>query len=220
MKQLLVCLALLFFSACSEDKSVLLPEINGAAITEITDVSPAYIFYNETQKDSVELNRKSLIISTNWLVNIDRRLTLKQALPSIITLQEKKRGAGMHKNESAKNFFTCNDTSIKNLGFIDFTDVVYSRNNTPDTTEGRYAVTIFKVDSIAIHSVNHKIINLKSDDLLDSIQQLASSSSTLKHFTLNFNSKVTFQDYITIKSKLSNLKSDNLAISKNEFIFN
>jgi len=220
MKQILVCLALILVSACSKDKSVLLPEISGSTISEITDVSPAYIFYDETQKDSVELNRSSLIISTNWLVNIDRRLTLKQALPSIIKLQEKKRGAGMHENESAKNFFTCNDTSIKNLGFIDFTDVVYSKNAILDTTEGRYAVEIFSLDSIAIHAVNHKIVNLKSEDLLDSIQQLASSSSALKQFTLNFNSKVSFQDYITIKSKLIKLKNDNLAINKNEFIFN
>ena len=220
MKHILVCLALILVSACSKDKAVLLPEISGSTISKITDVSPAYIFYDETKKDSVELNRSSLIISTNWLVNIDRRLTLKQALPSIIKLQEKKRGAGMHKNESAKNFFTCNDTSIKNLGFIDFTDVVYSKNATLDTTEGRYAVEIFSLDSIAIHAVNHKIVNLKSEDLLDSIQQLASSSSALKQFTLNFNSKVSFQDYITIKSKLINLKNDNLAINKNEFIFN
>lgn len=89
MKHVLVCLALIIFSACTGDKSVLLPEINGSEITEITDVSPAYIFYDETKKDSVELNRKSLIISTNWLVNIDKRLTLKQALPSIVKLQEK-----------------------------------------------------------------------------------------------------------------------------------
>ena len=31
----------------------------------------------------------------------------------------------MHKNENARNFYTCNDTSIKNLGFIDFTEVYY-----------------------------------------------------------------------------------------------
>ncbi|MDX1271144.1 hypothetical protein [Bizionia paragorgiae] len=220
MKHLFVSLLFILVSACSSDKSVLLPEINGADITEITDVSPAYIFYDETQKDSVELNRSSLIISTNWLVNIDKRLTLKQALPSIIKLQEKKRGAGIHKNDAAKNFFTCNDTSIKNLGFIEFTDVVYNNKSKPNTAEGRYAIEIFGLDSIAIHSVNHKIVNLKSDDLVDSLQQLASSSSAPKQFTLNFNDKISFQDYITIKSKLIKLEQDNLAIDKNEFIFN
>ncbi len=36
----------------------------------------------------------------------------------------------MHKNEDAKNYFTCNDTSIKNLGFVEFTDVNYAKKDT------------------------------------------------------------------------------------------
>ena len=127
-KILLISIALLFFS-CGNEKVLQLPEIKNAKITEVLDVSPAYIFYDETKQDSVELNRKNLIISTNWLVNVDKRLTLEQALPSIIKLQEKKRNATMHKNEKARNYYTCNDTSIKNLGFIDFTDVVYINEN-------------------------------------------------------------------------------------------
>ena len=63
------------------------------------------------------------------MVNIDKRLTLKQAIPHIKFLQDKKRNAEMHKNENAKNYYTCNDTSIKNLGFIEFTDVDYHKNN-------------------------------------------------------------------------------------------
>jgi hypothetical protein len=46
-------------------------------ITEVLDVSLAHIFYDETQHHSIFLNRKNRIISANWLVNIDKRLTLK-----------------------------------------------------------------------------------------------------------------------------------------------
>ncbi len=97
----LLILFLATFSSCNK-KIVLLPEIQTASITEIIDVSPAYLFYDETQPDSVELNRKNLISTTNWLVNVDKRLTLKQAIPHIKFLQEKKRNSKMHKNESAK----------------------------------------------------------------------------------------------------------------------
>ncbi len=38
-----------------------LPEIENAAITEVLDVSPAYIFYDESQPDSTLLNRKNLM---------------------------------------------------------------------------------------------------------------------------------------------------------------
>ncbi len=82
---------LFVFLSCGNENVIQLPEIQNAEITQILDVSPAYIFYDDTKQDSVELNRKNLIISTNWLVNVDKRLRLEQALPSILKLQEKKR---------------------------------------------------------------------------------------------------------------------------------
>ncbi len=58
-------------------------------ITEVIDVSPVYLFFDEVT-DSVEFNRRNMISSTNWLVNIDKRLTLKQVLPHLQYLQEKR----------------------------------------------------------------------------------------------------------------------------------
>jgi len=80
------------------------------------------LFYDETQPDSVLLNRKNLITTTNCLFNIDKRLTLKQAIPYIKYLQNKKKNAG-HKNKKAKNYFTCHDLNKYNLGFKDFTEI-------------------------------------------------------------------------------------------------
>ena len=77
----------------------------------------------------IELNRKNLIITTNWLVNVDKRLTLDQAIPSIIFLQDKKRNAKMHRNDNAGNYYTCHDIAINNLGFLDFTNVYYHQEN-------------------------------------------------------------------------------------------
>ena len=54
----------LFLWSCGNEKVIQLPEIQQTKINEILDVSPAYIFYDETQPDSIELNRKNLIIST------------------------------------------------------------------------------------------------------------------------------------------------------------
>ena len=95
MKHLYI-VSLLLFLSCNNNKVVQLPEMEQADITEIIDVSPAYLFYDETKKDSIELNRKTLISTTNWLVNVDKRLTLKQAIPKIKFLQDKKRNAEIH----------------------------------------------------------------------------------------------------------------------------
>ena len=89
MKKSLVLILLIICFSCGNDKVVLLPEISHSEITDIKDVSAAYIFYNETKPDSTELNRKNLISTTNWLVNVDKRLTLRQAIPYIQFLQNK-----------------------------------------------------------------------------------------------------------------------------------
>ena len=216
MKKILIALSVIVLLGCS-DKSVLLPEVQNATITEITDVSPAYIFYDETKPDSLELNKGNLIISTNWLVNVDKRLTLKQVIPSIIELQEKKRNSS-HKNESARNYYTCNDTSIKNLGFIDFTDVVYIQGGNEFDEKG-FKLLFGESGSILIHFPNNNNgIFSSSDNLVKEINSLISDSKTVNTFVLVFNENISFQEYINLKSILSGIETDKLIISKSEFI--
>ena len=139
--------------SCNNERVLQLPEIENAEITEILDVSPAYIFYDETQPDSTLLNRKNLISTTNWLVNVDKRLTLKQAIPHIIFLQDKKRNAEVHKNENAKNYFTCNDTSISNLGFLEFTDIYYAKKDSSNYWAGKDH--LWKKNHLEIHFIDN-----------------------------------------------------------------
>jgi hypothetical protein len=232
-KILLISIALLFFS-CGNEKVLQLPEIKNADITEVLDVSPAYIFYDETKQDSVELNRKNLIISTNWLVNVDKRLTLEQALPSIIKLQEKKRNATMHKNEKAKNYYTCNDTSIKNLGFIDFTDVEYrlnySENNYEDIEidDNSFDINLI-INSLEDITINSFIIsgetnlNRLNDYLKEKLNVLnlddKEHGGDFYNLQIGFNKSLSFQDYISIKSKLMHFKNERTVINKIEQIF-
>lgn len=221
-------LLLLFVTlSCSKQKSVLLPEIENAQITELTDVSPVYFFYNTKEKDSLELNRANLISTTHWLFNIDKRFSLEQVIPSIILLQDKKRNAEVHKNENARNFYTCNDTSINTLGFIEFTNVIYK--------------TDFLFPNVALDYENPKeqkiIIDFKSprdiklvtalrDSILrkSSIKTLSEDLSNLPQdveyeLILNINDQLSFQDYINFKSVLSKIQSTKIGINENEFIY-
>ena len=224
----LIVFVILFFS-CGEEKSVLLPEIENAITTEILDVSPVYVFYNEAQPDSVELNRKNLIGTTNWLFNIDKRLTLEQVIPKIKFLQDKKRNAQMHKNENAKNYFTCHDTSIQNLGFIEFTEVSYqpislkeyfSYMERPEKmgvvlntiSEGSYSLESYYNEQSRTE-VYSNIENVVID-----IKKLFNTDQNFKLYLL-FNSAIRFQEYIVTKSKIQDLYSLEIPIDKNEFIY-
>ncbi len=214
MRQILILISFVFLLSCGKEKAILLPEINSSQITEVPDVSPAYIFYDETKTDSVELNRKNLIISTNWLFNVDKRLTLEQAIPKIKFLQDKKRNAKMHKNEAARNYYTCNDTSIKNLGFIDFTETTYQ-------TELKSDEFIAQTDSL-----NSEIIYFSKENISlnnNSISDINSAINTIKNnnsqIVLAFDKTLSFQDYITYKAFIESLKTESISINRNEFIY-
>lgn len=230
---LFISIALLFFS-CENEKVLQLPEIQNADITEVLDVSPAYIFYDETKQDSVELNRKNLIISTNWLFNVDKRLTLEQALPSIIKLQEKKRNATMHKNEKARNYYTCNDTSIKNLGFIDFTDVEYrliyteTKYEDIEIDDNSFGINLI-INSLEDITINSFMISGETnlDKLNDYLKEKLNDlnlddkehGGDFYNLQIGFNKSLSFQDYISIKSKLLHFKNERTVINKIEHIF-
>ncbi|MBN2867727.1 MAG: hypothetical protein JXK08_03555 [Flavobacteriaceae bacterium] len=212
----IIGLITLFLWSCGNEKVIQLPEIQQAKITEILDVSPAYIFYNETQPDSVELNRKNLIISTNWLFNVDKRLTLEQAIPKIKFLQDKKRNAKMHKNEAAKNYYTCNDTSIKNLGFIEFTDVNYVEKI---TSKNNSIITINRLNDITIQHKDLKLSEVNIENLITQLENNFSNNEVNTVLTLHLNKQLKFQDYITVKNKLQNLNFENVVINNNEYIY-
>ncbi|MFH6769777.1 hypothetical protein V8G56_13575 [Gaetbulibacter aquiaggeris] len=222
---------LLFFSiivSCGQDRTVQLPEIKHANISKINDVSAAYLFYDETKADSVELNRKNLISTTNWLVNVDKRLTLKQILPHIKFLQDKK-GTSSHKNENAKNYFTCNDSKIKNLGFIEFTDVVYHQEDS-DIYLNKNKALVNQIINIKVKSLDSTYVSFIRNDTV--FIHTSNQKELLSHLESNltgqgnaliiseFNENLSFQDYITYKSLLSQINLKNVRIANDEFIFN
>ncbi|MEP5339631.1 MAG: hypothetical protein ABJL44_00255 [Algibacter sp.] len=227
MKTILYSFVFAFLFSCGNEKTVLLPEINHSEITEIQDVSAGYLFYNETEKDSVELNRKNLISTTNWLINVDKRLTLKQVIPHIKYLQEKKQNSS-HKNKDAKNYFTCNDTSRKDLGFIEFTSINYHKEKPKfiplNTSDLNYSPNVTSIHfdlnkNISITNRNRIKFDFEVNKkkLLNELKQIDSIKGRIILF---FSNDILFQDYINYKYLLSKNDFKHLTISPEEYLFN
>lgn len=211
MKHLFSILFIFLIISCGNEKIVQLPEINHSDITEILDVSPAYLFYDETKPDSIELNRKNLISTTNWLVNVDKRLTLEQAIPSIVFIQNKKRDAQIHKNESAGNYYTCHYKKINNLGFIDFTDIYYHQEDF-----GAYLKNQIP-ENVSVLFFNSE--RATSEYIATQINQFQEIDSLSIKLYLHFDKKMNFQQYITCKEQLQKIDSTQINIDNNEFIY-
>lgn len=230
MKKITYILLLFICFSCSneKEKSVLLPEIENTKITKVLDVSPAYIFYDETQEDSTLLNRANLISTTNWLINVDKRLTLKQAIPHLQFLQDKKRNAKMHKNENAKNYFTCNTKSIGDLGFIEFTDVTYKTDDiadflmtlyvNPSETYQEYYANFITSDSLVLGNQTY-IKGINKSKFVETLKRKTINDTLKPKLYLTFNKALNFQDYITIKSNIYKIENLGVVIDTNEFIY-
>ncbi|WP_298550919.1 hypothetical protein [uncultured Algibacter sp.] len=227
MRKILLVIIFIIVLSCGNEKVLQLPEISYSEITDLKDVSHAYLFYDETKEDNVELNRKNLISTTNWLINVDKRLTLKQAIPHIKYLQDKKANSS-HKNEKAKNYYTCNDTSINNLGFIEFTNVSYKNESLDDysgilssvgDSENSTAIAFEDYNNITIASTVLKSIVLETTK--DSLSYYLKKCDTKDGLILlNFHEELSFQNYIEYKSIISETDLNDSKISNNEFIFN
>lgn len=228
MKHLVLIVCFFLFFSCNK-KTLQLPEASNCAITKVNDLSVAYIFYDRKMPDNVELNRKNLIISTNWIVNVDKRLSLEQAIPQIEILQTKRRKASMHKNEKARDFFACNDTAIKNLGFIEFTGVFYHHSTADEYMAKapeigntvKVLVTVESLENIKISTQKDTLesIQTNSFELSHQLNALSNSIELKKELVLSFDKKLSFQDYINIKSQLAAVNDFNILLSPQEFIY-
>lgn len=229
MKTTLIIVLLICFMGCNpSEKTILLPHIKDSKLNDITDVSPVYIFFNTAKKDSVELNKNNLISTTNWLFNIDKRHQLIKIIPTIIELQEKRRDAKLHKNEKAGNYYTCNDLQKQTLGFIDFTDVFY---------EFISANTYIKKLSLENDQTDNIIIEFKTEgetnvyfpskhqlkfkgELIEILNSDVFKNNNPDTIYLAYDSRLSFQEYITYKRKVEKLADTDVNIAHTEFILN
>lgn len=126
MMKYLFGIVLLLSISCGNKEDILLPKADRTVVKEVADLSPIYIFFRVNGKDTLaEVNRKNSIITTNWILNIDRRLPLRLVIPEVMKLQQRKREEKEHRNELALNYYSYADRIDKNLAFIPFTQVYY-----------------------------------------------------------------------------------------------
>ena len=117
----------LILLSCGKKEKMELAKANVSVVKNVDDLSPIYLFFRTKEKDTlVEVNTNSSIITTNWIINVDKRLPLRIAIPEIMKLQEKKRKEKAHKNELAQNYYSYADSIGKNLAFLPFTNVFYT----------------------------------------------------------------------------------------------
>ncbi len=204
-------LAILFLLiSCGNQEDILLPKSNVTIVSDVVDHSPIYIFFRTKGKDTLaEVNRKNSIISTNWILNIDKRLPLQLVIPEVMKLQEKKRNEVAHKNELAENYYSYADSIGKNMAFLPFTKVYYKMGK-PES--GGFSIHFEKGNELVL--VNKTLI--KKDEVLDYVYSIDHAINP--KILLLFDKNMSFQEYIQNKILIRKLDSYNEEVPK-EFIY-
>ncbi len=210
MKYFPLLIIVLLFS-CGKKEDVLLPKSNVSIVKDVQDHSPIYIFFKVDGKDTIaDLNRKSAIISTNWIFNVDKRLPLKLVIPEVIKMQEKKRNEKMHQNEESENYYSYADSIGKNLAFLPFTKVFYKMEK---PTAGSFVV-YFKKGKKQVFMANQEI---KISEILKQFYSI--KFERVPDLVFLFDKDMSYEEYIQYKILLQKEVTYNLDILPVEFIF-
>jgi len=208
----LVILFLLF--SCGNKEDIFLPKSNVTLVSNVVDHSPIYIFFRTKGKDTLaEVNRKNSIITTNWILNIDKRLPLRLVIPEVVKLQEKKRSEVAHKNELAENYYSYADSIHKNMAFLPFTKVYYVMEK-PKRPKMIVVVSFDKNNEITVNNVF-----VKKEGLQNYLENLPNGKSN--KFLFCFDKNLSFGNYIQDKVFIQSLEFTipNLNLTNQEFIF-
>jgi hypothetical protein len=210
MKYCSLILVFLLLS-CGNKEDILLPKSNVTIVSDVVDHSPIYIFFRTKGKDTLaEVNRKNSIISTNWILNIDKRLPLRLVIPEVMKLQEKKRSEVAHKNELAENYYSYADSIGKNMAFLPFTKVYYKME------KPKFGVIVFFDKNNKIWVSSASVIKEELQNYLDNLP-----SDKPNKFIFCFDKQLSFGNYIQDKIFIQSLKFPvpNMNLTNEEFIF-
>ena len=197
--------------SCGNKEDILLPKSNVTIVSDVVDHSPIYIFFRTKGKDTLaEVNRKNSIISTNWILNIDKRLPLRLVIPQVMKLQEKKRGDSAHKNDKAENYYSYADSIGKNMAFLPFTKVYYKMG------KPKLGVIVFfdKKNQIWVND-----LMIKKDKLESFLNEFIVRKGISLQFS--FSKHLSYGNYIQDKIFIQSLKFPNpdLNLSNEEFVY-
>lgn len=225
MKKFITLFIISSLISCSQ-KEIKIPTLAVQGIQEIQNHSQVWLFFDASTNDTIaKVNRKNTISTTHWIFNIDKRLSLKHIINPIKELQHKHSNS-FHSKEGMHNYFSFSDTISKKLSFIEFDNIEFKT----DSTLSKYFIKENSKNYIDFNNINltfnpnNSWINdakIEKEDfkttLVEFIDFSAEGKETMLH--LNFNNRLTYQEYLFFRTMISNLNNSQISINKIEFIF-
>jgi len=209
----------LLFSAlisCNK-KSVELPLIPVTGKTNISNHSQIWVFINyDENKIKANVNKKNIISSTNWIINMDKRLPMNEVIPVLEMIKAQRDRKSPHSSDEMKTYLSYSNTKDKNISLY--------------PVDSLHFLVLDKVgyDDLLSHYKSDTNIYLfeKSFNLNDETFQyhffnedfLRKLPNKPIHFFLDGN--MSYQVYLEKRLLLNKFISDVIPIDKTEYMLN
>lgn len=209
-----IVLAAFLLVSCGKDKEILLPKSNKTIVKDVADISPIYFLFQEKDKDTlVEVDKQTIISTTNWIFNIDKRFPMRKIVPEIIRLQNRK---GSHKGEAqVENYYSYADSIGKNMAFVPFTNVVYTLGKQKDFADQGKVSLVLKLDKH--NKVTANGVPMTLAQFPEAVTNLYPDQPVVVF--LHFDQNLLYQDYVAAKIIISGWKLKNVEFSNKEYTY-
>ncbi len=215
MKKLsLVLIMLLALTSCKK-KSLELPQVGVSGLSEIQNYSQIWVFYKiENYKVKADLNRNNTIGTTHWVINIDKRLPLRELVPTFHYIKNKRSGKSIHSVEGMQNYFSYSDIKNEKIALFPIDSINFlmqTKDEMAQLEQEDMCDYIIEFSNNAIWLNEHRIPTESWESLeLDSLSQ--------GKIQLHFDENLSYQDYMYYHLTLNEKLSTGIRLEKTEFV--
>ncbi len=200
----LFCL-LLTLASCAK-KEVMLPVIAADGIGQTENHSSIWIFFEVSGQDTLAvLNKANKMLNTHWIFNIDRRLSMKEVIPVLQTMQQDRNKDSMHKKEGMKNYFSFADSKNQRISLVDFPPIDFVRS---DEFDHRGAMTSDSTCVIGLTLLGENCRIGDRDYVIEDVDRIAEAlkgcpDGKQGSFRLIYSENLGFQEYLAARAHLA-----------------
>lgn len=213
-KILILGLVLFTFHSCGK-KKVELPVIPFSGVTDVYNTSQIWVFYKlKDNQPEAEVNLNNVISTTHWIINIDKKLILKDVVPVLETVKNKRQKKSPHSAEGMQNYLSYSDSKSAKMALYPVDSLKVLILSKP---EYENLTNLFKSDINIRISDNYFSLNDVKLDYNSFTNELFKQLRS-KPIHLFFDLNISYQKYLEKRIILQNFVPDMSLIDHTEYM--